>query len=81
MTGMEPALLMAMGTVGGSVLASQLTKTSAPEVKPPPVMPTPDDAAVRSAQRRSIAAQLARRGRQSTILTDPLGGGDSKLGG
>lgn len=42
-------------------------------------MPFIDDAATRRARRRSIAEQLARRGRLSTILTDdtiePLGGG------
>lgn len=33
-------------------------------------MPIPDDEAARRARRRSIVAQRARRGRQSTILTD-----------
>lgn len=43
----------------------------------PPVMPIADDEGARRARRRSIAAQLRRRGRQSTILSDssadPLG--------
>lgn len=46
---------------------------AAPEV----AMPVPDDEAVRLAKKRSIASQRARRGRASTIFTDPnnlLGG-------
>lgn len=44
----------------------------APKVTAPAPMPTPlpDDQAVASAKRRSIAAQVKRRGRASTILTD-----------
>lgn len=42
-------------------------------------MPTADDAAIQRAQRAAIAKQMARGGRQSTILTDQssqtLGGG------
>lgn len=34
-----------------------------------PVIPESDDAATRAARRRSIAAQIRRRGRASTILT------------
>lgn len=49
----------------------------APEVEPPPVMPIPDDEAATKARRRSIAKSMARRGRQSTILTDPVTGGDA----
>lgn len=48
-----------------------------PPVAPPPVMPTVDDAAVKKAKRKSLAAQQSRQGRQSTILTsadDALGG-------
>lgn len=46
--------------------------------EPEPVMPLPDDEAARRARRRSIAGQMRRRGRASTILTDstigdPLG--------
>lgn len=43
--------------------------------KPVPVIPSPDDAAANDARRRSIAQQLARRGRASTILTDSGTGG------
>ena len=42
-----------------------------------PVMPTPDDDAIRQARRRSIIQQMGRRGRASTILT----GDSDKLGG
>ena len=41
-------------------------------------MPTADDAAVKNAKRKSIAAQVARRGRASTILSDS---GSETLGG
>lgn len=46
---------------------------SPPAPKP---MPTTDDKAVQDARRRSLAEQLGRRGRQSTILSQ-----DDKLGG
>ena len=52
----------------------------APAIEPVKAMPTPDDAAVKLAKRRSIAGMQARRGRASTILTadtaisDALGG-------
>ena len=49
-----------------------------PEIEKPTEMPTPNDAARRAAQRRSIAQQMARRGRASTILTDNA---EAKLGG
>ena len=49
-----------------------------PTVEPVPEMPTPDDAQAKAAKRRSIAAQMARRGRASTILTDTT---TEKLGG
>lgn len=49
----------------------------APVIEPPTVMPLPDDQAVQKAKKKSISAQMARRGRQSTILTqndDAVGG-------
>lgn len=56
---------------------------AAPAVEAPPVMPIPDDKAAQAARRRSIAKSMGRRGRQSTILTDPVTGGDAgdALGG
>jgi hypothetical protein len=50
-----------------------------PAVTPPTAMPTPGDAATKAAERASIAEQLRRRGRASTILTDQTGTTD-KLG-
>lgn len=61
----------AAGAVGAAAAGAMAPKSPAlPQVKPPPTMPTPDSQAVVAAQRRSLAAQVARRGRQSTILTD-----------
>lgn len=40
-----------------------------------PVMPTPDDEMMQLAKKRSLTEMMRRRGRASTILTDPLGGG------
>lgn len=73
---------VALGLVGsklvGGLLGKKKTSTAAaPAAATPAVMPTPDDDAIRLARRRSIAQQLSRSGRQSTMLT-PAG---SKLGG
>lgn len=48
----------------------------APVVTPVTPIPLPDDQAVADAKRRSIAAQMQRSGRQSTLLTSdaPTGG-------
>lgn len=57
---------------------------AAPKVEPVTPMPTPNDAAVKDAKRKSIAAMTARQGRASTILTgneDSTGGGGATLGG
>lgn len=57
---------------------------AAPKVEPVTPMPTPNDAAVKDAKRKSIAAMAARQGRASTILTgneDATGGVGSTLGG
>ena len=62
---------------GGPSAAAAPEVAPAPEVEPPPVMPIPDDEAATKARRRSIAKSMARRGRQSTILTDPVTGGDA----
>lgn len=40
-----------------------------PALAPVTPMPTPDDESVRRARRRTIAAQLAQSGRESTVLT------------
>lgn len=41
-----------------------------PVVEKPAVMPTPGDANSTAAKRASLAEQMRRRGRASTILTD-----------
>lgn len=53
-------------SAGVSALAS---KGAAPPPAPKPI-PMPDPQAQQDAQRRSLVAQLSRRGRESTILTD-----------
>lgn len=69
---------LAGGVVGG-VIGSKLFggKKKAAKDGGPIVMPLPDDEAVKLAKRRSIAAQMGRGGRSSTILSDgdSLGGG------
>lgn len=59
-------------------LIGKKKKKAAPAVEAPaPVMPMADDEAVKRARKRSIAAQMGRRGRDSTILTDS----SDRLGG
>ena len=41
-----------------------------PEIKEPPVMPTPDDRAAMEARRKQIAIIQQRSGRESTFLSD-----------
>lgn len=56
----------------------------APKPKPavippaPAPVPLPDDEALQAARKKQVADQMARRGRASTILTDPEAG--TKLG-
>lgn len=47
----------------------------APTIPTPTVMPTPDNAAIQSAQQAQLAGAMARSGRQSTLLSqnDKLG--------
>ena len=63
--------------VAGAVVSKALapkapkpTAVAAPVLEAPVVMPLPDDQAAQAAKRRSIAAQVVRRGRASTILSD-----------
>lgn len=42
----------------------------APVIPPPAPMPTPDDAAILAAKKKTVAAARLRTGRSSTILTD-----------
>jgi hypothetical protein len=41
---------------------------------PPPVIPLPDDDATRKAKRKSVATQVQRSGRQSTMLSNTIAG-------
>lgn len=75
------------GKIAGDIFSDDAPaatpSVAAPAVEAPPVMPIPDDKAADAARRRSIAKSMSRRGRQSTILTDPVTGGDAgdALGG
>ena len=68
-----------LGTVSAGREATRPTDISQPALTPPTPMPIPgqDSLANIMARRASIAAQLARRGRLSTILSqiqpEPLG--------
>lgn len=80
----------ALMAVGGSIAASSLMKmlspaapaasVTAPTVTPP--TPMPDEKTVRdAAARTSLMEQQRRRGRASTILTDPAESAADPLGG
>jgi len=69
------------GAAASAIFTSLFSdKPSAPPEPPTPEkpaeMPVASSDAVAATKRRSIAAQVARRGRASTILTEP----DEKLG-
>ncbi len=61
--------------IGGGKSDQQPQMATAPAVEKPTEMPTPNDAAVAAAKRKSIAGLVARQGRASTILTDQSSGG------
>lgn len=60
----------AAATAAGA-LVNRLSAPKPPGIKPPVAMP--DQASVEAGRRRSLLEQMARRGRQSTILTGDLG--------
>lgn len=83
------------GAAGATVLSGimgnkESATAAAPAPAPAPVvtaptpmptaLPTPGDAETLAAERKSIAEQLRRRGRASTILTDQTGDKTDKLG-
>ena len=77
----SPVVDIVQGLLGSdkTPAAAAAATPVAPTVEPPPVMPTPDDQTVQAAKKKSIAAQLQRQGRASTILSqtgnaDALGG-------
>lgn len=69
---------MAANALSGALTPKQ-SMPQAPALTPPTAMPSPGDATAKAAERASIAEQLRRRGRASTILTDQSGTTD-KLG-
>lgn len=76
MSGFEAVvpLFSAIGSVASAVGAFGGGGRDAPPppvVEKPKIMPTPDDDAVKRKRRKSIAEQLTRSGRASTILSDP----------
>lgn len=64
----------------GSDDVASTTSASSSATNAPATMPIADSAAIAQAKRRSISAQIARRGRASTILTGDQSAGE-KLGG
>lgn len=62
---------------GGIGILSKALDKKKSKPQPSPVMPFSDDEAVRKKRQRSIAEQLQRGGRTSTILTND----SEKLGG
>jgi len=78
-----PLIAAAVTTAGTVYAAGQARKASkqtqapaaeVPDVGAPEPMPVADDAQAALAKRRSVADQMRRRGRASTILTDLQGG-------
>ncbi len=71
---------LVQSVIGGvtGLLAPDIDIPPPPDLttEPTPVAPDIDDEAVRRARRASVAKQIARRGRASTILT----GGEGSLG-
>lgn len=75
----EKILNIATFGLAGALFGGGKKKEPAPTPAPEPqTMPVADDEAIRTARRRSIASQMKRSGRSSTMLSsdsDTLGGG------
>lgn len=75
-------ILTALGTAATVAGAVKSFTTKSPSaagaaaLEKPSLMPTPDDEVARAAKKRAAAGLSQKRGRQSTILSDPLSGGD-----
>ena len=67
--GAGAAAVGAGAAIYGATRKQNNTVLSPPPVAPPPVMATPDDQQVQDARRRSLALQMGRQGRASTILS------------
>lgn len=80
MSGLFQAVSSVVDSLFGGGERPQATPAPVPTPEPVTPMPSPTDATTQAARRRSIAEQLRRRGRASTILTsdvntsEPLGG-------
>jgi hypothetical protein len=61
----------------GSLLGKAPKPAPLPKLKPPDPMPDPENIALKTKNRKDIAAKIAKSGRQSTLLSQ----GDNKLGG
>lgn len=79
------AYLAIAGSVASTVLSAALKPSGSsspgamPAVPPPITMPIANDQAAADAKKRSIAEQIARRGRASTILTGDTDAGDTGM--
>lgn len=51
-------------------IPESVSSVAPPAVESPPPMPTPNSEATQQARRKSITAQMRRRGRSSTILSE-----------
>lgn len=60
--------------LGLPTVDSLTAEPEVPEVEQTTVIPTEDSEAITAARRRKTAEQMSRSGRQSTILSDRLGG-------
>lgn len=60
--------------LGLPTVDSLTAEPEVPEVEQTTVIPTEDSEAITTARRRKTAEQMSRSGRQSTILSDRLGG-------
>ncbi len=77
MSGIMQLFTGVLSTIFGEKDTPTPAPAPAPTVAPVTPMPTPDDAAVKEAKKKSIAAITARQGRASTILS---ANDDSSLG-
>ena len=77
--GLGTAVATAAGSAAASGVVGKLLQGKPPGLSGPVEMPDPE--AQQAARQKSLADQLARRGRASTILTDSGAGTSGKLGG
>lgn len=80
--GITAGTVLTYGAAAASALGAIKTLTAdhstppLPAISKPTLMPEPDDAAAKAAKRKTLEGAASRRGRESTILSDPLSGGD-----